>query len=160
MKKLMLILILVISFCVMSAMPAGAQSATQTISFEVQTVNALSVNGDPASLIITGTLAPVTDNSTAYDVSTNGTNKKITGQITTGGDMPANTILAANLTAPTGGSSAGYGTLVSASAVDLVTSIGAVAESNLAIYYRFSATAEAGVIESDTRTVTLTLTNG
>jgi len=159
MKKLMLILIFVISFCVMSALPARAQSDTQTITFEVQAVDALSVSGNPASLTVSGTLDPVTDNSTTYDVSTNGTGKKVTGQITTDGDMPANTTLEVNLAAPTGGSSAGDVTLVSASAGDLVTGIETLDESGLTITYTFTATADAGVIASDTRVVTLTITD-
>ena len=67
--------------------------------------------------------------------------------------------LQVNLGAPTGGSSSGDVTL-STTAADLVTGITQRAESGLTVSYTLSATVAAGVVASDTRTVTLTLTAG
>lgn len=72
--------------------------------------------------------------------------------------MPPNTTLEINLEAPTGAFSPGDVALSSAPA-DLVTGIGILSESGLAIMYTFTADVGAGVIASDTRTVTLTITD-
>ena len=93
----------------------------------------------------------------SYSVSTNGTNKKITGSIDAA--MPANTALNVTLTAPTGGSSAGAIALTTA-AQDLVNGITTLAESGLTIGYEFTATAAAGIVPSSSRTVTFTVTDG
>jgi hypothetical protein len=140
----------------------GANTAQQTVTFEVQAIDEMGVSGNPAALIVSTATAgsqpdDATDNSTTYAITTNGTNKKITGAIDSA--MPANTTLQVNLTAPTGGSSAGAVTLTT-SAADLVTAISQLAESGLTVTYTLSATVAAGVVASDTRTVTLTLTNG
>ncbi len=158
-------LYLPVLFClvlfVWSAAFAG-NTAQQTVTFEVQAIDEISVSGNPAALIVSTATAgsepdAVTDNATTYSVTTNGTNKKITGVLDSA--MPANTTLQVNLTAPTGGSSAGSVTL-SASAADLVTGITQRAESGLTITYTLSATVSAGIVASDSRTVTLTLTAG
>ena len=155
-----------IGFICMAIITAGAafagNTATQTVTFEVQAIDEISASGDPGALTISTATAgseptDATDNSTTYAVTTNGTNKKITGDIDS--DMPSNTTLQVNLGAPTGGSSSGDVTL-STTAADLVTGITQRAESGLTVSYTLSATVAAGVVASDTRTVTLTLTAG
>ena len=145
-----------------SSLAYAGNTAQQTVTFEVQAIDEISVSGNPAALIVSTATAgsepdAVTNNATTYAVTTNGTNKKITGDLDVA--MPANTTLQVNLTAPTGGSSAGAVTL-SASAADLVTGITQKAESGLTITYTLSATVSAGIVASDSRTVTLTLTAG
>jgi hypothetical protein len=140
----------------------AANTDTQTVTFEVQAIDEISASGDPGALTISTATAGsepdnATDNTTTYAVTTNGTNKKITGEIEA--NMPANVTLQVNLTAPTGGSGSGA-TSLSTTAADLVTGITQRAESGLGITYTLSATVGAGVVASDTRTVTLTLTAG
>lgn len=158
MKRLVVALILLGVFGLTSTVMA-ANTATQTVTFQVAAINEIAVSGNPGALIInTATAgsepASVTDATTSYRFTTNQNNKKITGAINS--NMPANTTLEINLTAATGWSSAGYQSL-STSAVDLATG-GRRAASGLTITYRFSATVDAGEL-SDSRTVTLTLTN-
>ena len=163
MRKICISLVSLGLLLVISGAASAANTATQTITFEVTAINEMSVSGNPAALTINSATAgsgpsPVIDSTTTYNITTNETTKKITGQITTGGDMPANTTLEANLTAPTGGSSTGY-TSLSTTAADLVTGISTLNESSKTIAYRFSATMAAGILASDTRVVTLTLSN-
>ena len=94
---------------------------------------------------------------TVDNITTNETSKKITGQITTGGEMPSGVTLEVRLAAPKGGASAGYVPLDSSSASDLVTTISTGAGWSKAITYRLSATVDAGAVALDTRVVTLTL---
>lgn len=161
MKKSLLLLLPVFVLMVCGLSIAG-NTATQTVTFEVQAIDEISASGDPGALTVSTATAgsepdAVTDNSTTYAVTTNGSNKKITGEVDVA--MPANTTLQANLVAPTGGTSAGDVTLT-ATAADLVTVITETAESGMTITYTFSATVDAGILASDTRTVTLTLTDG
>lgn len=140
----------------------AGNTAQQTVTFEVQAIDEISVSGNPAALVISTATAgsepdDATNNATTYAVTTNGTNKKITGALDSA--MPANTTLAVNLTAPTSGSSAGSVALT-ASDADLVTGITQNAESGLTVTYTLSATVTAGIVASDSRTVTLTLTAG
>lgn len=140
----------------------AANTAQQTVTFQVDAIDEVSVSGNPANLVVNTATAGSqpdddTDNSTSWAVTTNGTNKKMTGGINA--NMPANVTLEINLVAPTGGSSSGDMSL-STTAADLVTSIPPVAESGLTITYTLSATIAAGIVAQDTRTVTLTLTDG
>jgi hypothetical protein len=137
-------------------------AATQTVTFQVTAIDALSVSGNPAALVVNSATAgsqptAATNALTTYAVTTNGTNKRVTGVLSAA--MPTNTTLQVELVAPTGGSSAGNVTLT-AVAASLVTGITALAQSGLTITYTFTATIAAGVLASDTRTVTLTLTDG
>ena len=162
-KKVMIALVSIVLLLIMAHVSSAANTATQTITFEVTAINEMAVSGNPAAMIINSATAgsapaAVTDSSTTYDITTNETAKKITGQITTGGIMPSGVTLEANLTAPTGGTSAGY-TNLSTTAADLVTSIATLAESTNTIEYRLSATIGAGVVASNTRVVTLTLSD-
>ncbi|HUU99678.1 MAG TPA: hypothetical protein VMW32_01830, partial [Bacteroidales bacterium] len=128
--KRLLIFLMAMGLITSSIVPAlAASSDTQVVQFQILAIDELEANADPLMLTIdtatagSSALTPAIDASTTYALTTNGTNRKITGQITTGGDMPANTTLEVQLVAPTGGSSAGYQFLTSGSAADLVTTI-------------------------------------
>jgi hypothetical protein len=137
-------------------------TGTPTISFQVTAINELSVSGNPAALIVnsaTAGLAPnsVYDASTSYAITTNETNRKITGSINA--DMPVNIGLAIILLEPTGATSMGW-MVLSTAPVNLVTGIGKLNQSGMLIGYWLAATSAAGVVPSNTRTVTLTITAG
>lgn len=158
MKKL-IAFVIVASFVGVSGSAFAASTVNQTVTYQVQAINEISVSGNPGALIVSAATAgsqptAATDATTTYSITTNGSSKKITGVLNTA--MPANTSLKATLTAPTGGTGAGQVTLT-ASAQDLVTGISTVAQSGIAIGYEFSATASAGVIASAQKTVTLTV---
>ncbi|MGQ9604017.1 MAG: hypothetical protein ACUVUU_07360 [bacterium] len=134
---------------------------TQTVTFQIDAINEISVSGNPGNLVINSATAgsqpnSATDNTTTYSITTNESGKKLTGKIDSA--MPTNTTLEINLAAPTGGSSQGDVTLTTTDS-DLVTSISQVAQSGLTITYTFSATVSAGTLSSTQRTVTLTLTD-
>jgi hypothetical protein len=138
-----------------------AQTATQTVTFQVDAINQISVSGTPTLVINTATAgsAPTdaTYSTSSWAVTTNQSTAKITGSIPTA--MPTGLTLSANLTAPAGASSAGA-TSLGTSAVDLVTGITKVAAGSLNLTYTLSATTAAGVVTSQTRLVTYTITGG
>lgn len=164
MLKNLLIGMAVLGFALGISILAMADNiATQSVSYEVTAINEIEVSGDPGALVVNSAMAgsePTddTDNTTTWDITTNGgtDGKKLTGAIDT--DMPANTTLKINLTAPTGATSSGDVTL-STTAADAVTLIDSVAESGLTITYTLSATIAAGVVTQASKTVTLTLTD-
>ena len=161
MKKLVVLLIAVVLVAAFGSAFA-ANNIPQTITYQVQAINEITVSGNPGAHIV-NTATPgsqptaATDATTSYSITTNNSNKKITGVLSAA--MPSNTLLKLNLTAPTGGSSAGQVTLT-ATAQDLVTAISTLAGSGLSIGYEFSATLSAGIIASSQRTVTLTVADG
>jgi len=159
MKKLLGILVASL-FIIVSSQAMAGNTAQQTVSFQINGINEISVSGNPGTLVINSASAgqdpdPAEDTSTSYSVTTNEENKKIVGKIDS--EMPQYTRLEVQLTAPTGGSSAGYVEL-NTSDQNLVTGISKLSESGKQISYRFSAQAEAGTL-SGSRTVTLTLTD-
>ena len=143
-----------------AASVASAQTANQIVTFQVDAINQISFAGSPSLVINTATAGsnPTSASAAAtWAVTTNQSGAKITASI--GSNMPAGLTLSVNLTAPTGGSSAGAQSL-STIAVDLVTSITKLAQSALAVSYSLDATPAAGVVSSTTRTVTYTITGG
>lgn len=120
------------------------------------------VSGNPGALIISSATAgsnpdAVTDASTSYSIDITTSNKKITGAIDSA--MPANTYLRVILAAPTGASSTGQQTL-SVTPQDLVTGLTiGMSEGGLGITYEFSASIEAGIVSSASKTVTFTVTD-
>lgn len=142
-------------------MTFAANTDNQTVTLQVSAINEIAVSGDPGALIVNTATAgaepdTATDNSTDYDITTNESNKRITGVLDSA--VPANTELYVFLVAPTGGTSAGDVQLTT-SAADLVTGISTLAETNRTITYKFYAGIAAGIVASTTRTVTLTLTD-
>jgi hypothetical protein len=139
---------------------ASAQTANQTVTFQVDAVNQIAFSGSPSLVINTATAGSNPTSATAaatWAVTTNQTGAKITASI--GSNMPAGLTLSIDLSAPAGGSSAGAQAL-STTAVDLVTSITKLAQSAIGANYSLDATAAAGVVASTTRTVTYTITGG
>jgi hypothetical protein len=139
---------------------ASAQTATQTVTFQVDAINQIAFSGSPSLVINTATAGSNPSSATAaasWAVTTNQTNAKITASI--GSAMPAGLTLSVDLSAPAGGSSAGVKVLGTV-AVDLVTSITKLAQSGIAVGYSLDATAAAGVVASTSRTVTYTITGG
>jgi hypothetical protein len=140
---------------------ALAQTATQTVTFQVDAINRISVAGTPALVINTAVAgsAPTsaTSSTNSWAVTTNQTGAKITGSIAS--DMPSGLTLSATLAAPAGATSAGKQAL-SSTAVDLVTTITKLNAGGLGLTYDLDATAAAGVVTSSTRLVTFTITGG
>ncbi len=142
----------------------GASTALQTITMSVASASNITTTGNPGTLAITlnpdGT-GSSTDNSTSYTVTSNSGAKgslKVTGSISSGGDMPTNCSLALSL-ASNEGKSQGSQTL-SSSSVDLVTSLPTLLTDTAAITYTFSVINGWTIpAQSLSRTVTLTLTS-
>ena len=144
-----------------AATSAQAQTANQTVTFQVNAVNQVAFVGAPTLTITTAVAgsAPtsVTDATASWAVTTNQTGAKITASIPV--DMVSGLTLSSSLVAPAGATSAGYMALSSVSA-DLVTGITKLAQGTLGVTYKLDATAAAGVVASDTRIVTYTITGG
>ena len=143
-----------------AATAATAQTATQTVTFQVDAINQIAFSGSPSLVINTATAGvdPSAATATAtWAVTSNQTGSKITASI--GSAMPAGVTLGVTLAAPTGATSAGAQAL-STTAVDLVTGITKIAEGALGVTYSLTATAAAGVVSSTSRTVTYTITGG
>jgi hypothetical protein len=139
---------------------AFAQQATQEVSFEVQAINEIAFTGSPSLVINSATAGSAPTSATAsgsYAITTNESDRKITAAIDT--NMPAGTTLAVTLAAPSGGASAG-GVVLSTTAQDAVTGISTLNASGLNVSYTLTATAAAGVVAADSRTVTYTVTAG
>jgi CheY-like chemotaxis protein len=146
---------------VAAAASANAQTATQTITFQVDAINLVSVAGTPtltiSAAVAGGAPTSVTSTGNTWAVTTNQTGAKITASIAS--NLPSGVTLSANMAAPSGGSSAGYQAL-GTSAVDLVTGITQLNASGLALSYKLDATSAAGTMGSTTRVVTYTITGG
>lgn len=143
-----------------AASAAAGQTASQVVTFQVDAINQISFAGSPSLVINTATAGSDPSSASAaatWAVTTNQSGAKITASI--GSALPAGVTLSVNLTAPTGGTSAGAQALGTTS-IDLVTGITKVAQSALSVGYSLSATAAAGVVASTTRTVTYTITGG
>lgn len=156
--------ILVAAVTVLGTMPLGearAQTATQTVQFQVNAVNQIAVSGNPTPLAITtatagSALTSVTSTGTSYAITTNETNQKITASLDQG--LPAGVTLEVSLGAPAGAVSAGSVSLGTAG-TDLVTGISATASSSLPITYRLNATPQVQMGPT-ARTVTFTIVSG
>ena len=140
---------------------AGAQTATQTVTFAVNAINQIAFVGAP-SLTITTAVAgsqptSATFGTSTWAVTTNQTGAKISASIPTA--MPAGLTLSVNLAPPAGATSALLQPLGTA-AVDLVTVITKLAVGALSATYQLDATVAAGVVASATRVVTYTISGG
>jgi len=140
---------------------AQAQTALQTVTFQVTAINQIATTGAPSLTINTAVagLAPTaaTSAGNTWAVTCNQTGAKITASIPLA--MPAGLTLSATLGAPAGAASAGIQAL-GVAAVDMVTGITKLNQAGLALTYQLDATAAAGVIASSTRVVTYTITGG
>ncbi|MEJ2611807.1 MAG: hypothetical protein P8179_17450 [Candidatus Thiodiazotropha sp.] len=140
----------------------AGDSDTGTVTYQVTAINEIAITNGTIGLVVSGATAgsaptQVTDSDT-YAITTNADtdSKKITAKINAA--MDSGLTLGITVTAPTGATSTGAQTL-SDSAVDVVTGVEAVAESELSITYTLDATVGAGVIAESTKTVTLTITD-
>ena len=127
---------------------AGVETQAQSVNI----AGSVTLTIDSA-ISVGGGLAPASDGTT-YDVTNTLTTKKLVGRLNTA--MPTNTTLALQLAAPSGASSSGNVTLTSSNQ-NLVTGIGDVVQSGLNMTFTLSATVNAGVIASASKTFTLTL---
>lgn len=123
----------------------------------------LSVSGSPSVLRVQsatpgGTPAPATNGSTTYTIDTdNNKNQKIVGRINA--NMPDGVTLTVTLQAPGGAISVGA-VMLTTTSKDLVTSIEKNTLTTRSITYEVSATLQAGVVASQSRTVTMTVITG
>jgi len=163
MKKTLILIWIIIFFTGAHLNADADNTGTQSINVSIQPIAELKVSGSSASLVITDVEAgndPVAVSSTVanYSISTNQSNKKITGSLLEGNTDPYTT-LTIRLQAPgSGGSSVGE-VILTAQPADLVIGIPAGAYNNCSMTFKFSATIEAGIIPSTAKTVVLTLTD-
>ncbi|MCK4532993.1 hypothetical protein KAU39_04345 [bacterium] len=160
MKKSIIVLITIGLILLISGIVMAANTDNHTVTITVSAVNELAITGvDPILVISAATagsgLTNATDNTCALDWTTNSSvNKKVTGQLDT--DYSAGIALAVNVTVAGGnGASAGQQTLISASAVDLVT--GMHNEFVSANTLGYTASAPTASPASETKTVTYTI---
>src|SRR5512141_562674 len=117
-----------------AAVSAQAQTANQTVTFQVNAINQIAFVGAPSLTITTAVAgsAPtsVTDASATWAVTTNQTGAKITASIPL--NMAAGLTLSSSLVAPAGAASAGYMAL-STVAADLVTGITKLGQGSLGV---------------------------
>ncbi|HET6762982.1 MAG TPA: hypothetical protein VFH27_04895 [Longimicrobiaceae bacterium] len=142
-----------------AATTAHAQTADQTVGFDVQAISQIAFTGSPDLVINAATAgsAPTSATGSAtYAITTNELNQKVTAQLDQA--MPSGVTLSVVLAAPTGGTSTGTVAL-GTSAQDVVTDIATVNESGLSVGYTLAATSAAGVVNGS-RTVTYTITAG
>ena len=136
-----------------SGIALAASSQTQTVTYEVQSINELAVSGAPSLIITTASAGSpptaVTDVSATYAFTTN-TGGKITGAL--GADLSAGLTLSVTLAAPTG-ATAGTDVALTGTAADLVTAIPKLNDPSKSITYKLAATAAAGVIAHGTTAV-------
>lgn len=127
-----------------------------------QAANTITVSGSPAAMTIMTAAAPgsaptsVTNTVTTYTVKAKKATlpQKITAQLNS--VMPAGVTLTLSLVAPTGATSDGVVTL-DATAREVVGNITNTTNQTRSITYVLSATVLAGVITTQSRTVTFTL---
>jgi hypothetical protein len=150
-----------LGFLTVGAGTVAAQTATQTVTFQVDPINQLGVTGAPVLHIATSVAgnapAGVTSSVSTLALTTNQTNAKVTATLSA--PMPAGVTLSAAIAAPTGATSAGIKALGTTS-VDLITALTHVNASALTLTYQLDATPAAGVVPSGTRVVTYTITGG
>lgn len=140
-------------------------TTTQSVSMSIASASTITTSGNPGTLAVslnTAGTGSATDSSTTYTVTSNagGTGSLvITGAITSGGAMPTNTSLTANL-ASKSGTSAGAQTLTT-TPVNLVTKLPTLVSDTGNITYTFAVTNGWTVAAQNlSRTVTFTLTSG
>ena len=144
-----------------AASSASAQTATQTVTFQIDAINVIAFAGSP-SLVVNSAVAgnaptSATSAVASWAVTSNQSGAKITASINSA--MPAGLTLSVNLAAPASATSVGLQAL-GTTAVDVVTGITKLAGAALGVTYQLDATAAAGVVASSSRIVTYTITGG
>ena len=154
---------LIICFLVPTILMAQRESSvTQMLTVEVKPITKIAVTGNPGALLITDVNASsdvltVSDNNSKYSMVTNLDNMKIVASIND--PMPAGTRLLLRLESSKGVSDGLVDVSSATSPVDVVTSLGKASDLNQTITYTFAADASVGQISTDSRVITLTLTN-
>lgn len=140
------------------ASAARAQTARQTITFEVRPINVLAVTGTPALIINAAApgSTPIVATSVAhYSVTTVDDNRKITVELDA--NMPAGLTLSATLTAPSGAVSTGR-QILSATPTEMVRGMSRTVGNGLNISYELRAETTAPI--TGTRDVRFTILAG
>ena len=143
----------------LAGLAGQAAGQTQTVTFEVQAINQISVAGTPSLTINAATAGSAPTSATygsgSWSITTNESNKSVQAKLDS--DMPAGVSLSLNMTAPTSsGTSAGAQALTSNNAT-LVTGITKLNQASIGMTYTLAATAAAGTVGSTSRTVTFTI---
>ncbi len=155
--------LLLISLCLPSlALAQSSVSVSQTVTVEVRPVTKIAVTGNPGPLFVTdmgsgSDALTVSDNSTKYSMLTNLENMKIVASIN--GPMPQGTKLMMKLETSAGLSNGFVDVSNASTPVDVVTGINKGSDRNQSITYAFAADPSVTQVNSDSRVVTLTLTN-
>jgi hypothetical protein len=138
-----------------------AQTATQTVTIQVNAINEIAFSGSPALVVSTATAgsppASAVNSAATWAVTTNQSGARITAGLNAA--VPAGLTLSVTLAAPVGATSTGIQALTT-TAVDVVTGLSQVAAAALGVTYQLDATPVAGVIAPTTRIVTYTITGG
>jgi len=162
MKKLSFFILMMACIVLTMTLPLGAQTTgSQNITILVEDINEISVSGSPGTLSVHTASAgfqpdDATNSSSTYSLTTNCSNKKITGVLNS--TLPPGVTLKVNLAAPAGATSLGDVTLSSTSA-DLVSGISSTKSAGLSITYKLSATVSGGTVNLSTKTVIFTISN-
>lgn len=140
----------------------GNSRVTQTVTIEVKPIARLSVTGNPSPLIINDAvpgsdLLSVSDENTKYSLTTNLDNMKIVASIND--KMPAGTRLMVKLSSSKAASTGLVDLSGALNPVDVVTGLSKASDMNQSISYTFAANSDVYEIPTQTRVVTLTLTN-
>lgn len=137
----------------------GAQTATQTVTFEVVAINEIQISGAP-SLVVSSAEAGAQPGAVAtasWSVTTNQTNAKVAASL--GSGMPTGLVLSVELVPPTGASALGEKELTAA-AVDLISGLSQQNAGGLTLTYRLAASPSVPAGTVGTRTVTYTILGG
>lgn len=153
---------LVLGLVVLGSGMASAQTSdTATVTYEVQAVTLLDLDGSGSVVINTGTVGvsltdAIDSSGVTYDITNNAgdNSKKLVGKVSAAPTSP--TVLSVNVTAPSGATSAGYIDLTTTDQ-DLVTAIDNVQASGVAIAFKLHSTVAAGVVSSASPTFTMTI---
>ena len=141
---------------------SNGSSATQTVTIEVKPITKISVTGNPNPLIIRDAVpgsdfTSISDDNTRYSLTTNLDNMKIVASISD--RMPAGTKLMIKLSSSKASSVGQIDLSGAMTPVDVVTGISKCSELNQSINYTFAANSDVSEISTQSRVVTLTLTN-
>lgn len=139
--------------------PASAQTAVQTVRFEVLAINRIAVSGTPTLAIRAnpGQTTTATSTVATWSVTTNQTGAKVTAALAE--PMPKGLTLALSLGAPAGATSTGLQPL-GTTPVNVVTNVSRLSAANLPMTYELDANVGAGTNLSGSRAVMLTITGG
>lgn len=154
-----------LAFCIslpLAALAQGGSTVVQHLTVEVKAITKIAVSGDPGALYITDANAgsdvmSVSDNNSKYSMLTNLDNMKIVASINSA--MPSGTKLMVKLESSKGLSNGFVNVSNAMSPVEVVSGLGKGSDLNQTITYSFAADASVGQINSDSRVVTLTLTD-